>query len=327
MLEAALIPYGGESWEPEPLRICSVPKPAARRKISACTAPLHGAEHMHRLAPYLVEDWLNYHFLIGIDHFTFYDTDGSYEPYVRRFVEKGLVTYHPRWPAKLSTKLCLFAEAVDKSERRPMLTEPHALDACVWENRHVSEWVVVLHSFEEYLHSQYFAQYGNSRGNGAVTSALPDLMAAWGAQVKDAGQVVVFELFQEPMGGVRSAKPRSVLSTWTRKRGDQLHGKTGEEWVKAAHQHHRAFAWIVDPLNIVHTAVHVAQPRSDGQVIVAVPTDRLRVNHYIDLGVNSSRCLHELGGCEIRDDGIRWAEDAVIELRHRDPQRRTVGAT
>ena len=49
-------------------------------------------------------------------------------------------------------------------------------------------------------------------------------------------------------------------------------------------RHFRAFSWIVDPLNVVQSMVHSAQPRADGQAIMALHKDLLRVNHYLDLG-------------------------------------------
>ncbi|CAK0864079.1 unnamed protein product [Prorocentrum cordatum] len=187
-----------------------------------------------------------------------------------------------------------------------MLTEPQALDSCLWANRQVSDWVVVLHSFEEYLHSALFAD----------GTRLDALLRSWSARLAPR-RVALFELFQEPFGGPRAPSARSVLSSWTHKRGDLLKGKRGGEWLKAAGNHLKPFSFVADPLNVVHSAVHLAQPRGDGQGIVAMEDRVLRVNHYIDLGVNSSRCLHELGGCEVSDGSIAWAEDAVIARREK----------
>ena len=36
----------------------------------ACVLRLHHADRIHKLLPHAVEDWLNYHFAIGIEHFT-----------------------------------------------------------------------------------------------------------------------------------------------------------------------------------------------------------------------------------------------------------------
>ncbi|CAE8606132.1 unnamed protein product, partial [Polarella glacialis] len=87
---------------------------------------------------------------------------------------------------------------------------------------------------------------------------------------------------------------------WTQKRGLELAQFSGDEksYMEAHNNHFQPFAWIVDPLNVLQTAVHFAQARGDGHTVVVLPKHTLRMNHYVDFGSNMSRCLHELGGCE-----------------------------
>mmetsp|Transcript_172603 Transcript_172603/g.548050 ORF Transcript_172603/g.548050 Transcript_172603/m.548050 type:complete len:565 (-) Transcript_172603:149-1843(-) len=290
------------SWRPEPLRLCPRPAPERRKRrlLSACAGTLHNAERVHSIAPHAVEDWINYHLIVGIEHFTIFDIDGTYEPYLRSFVERGLVTYHPRFPAKVSPKLGLLAAGLrEPKEHRSMLMEPHALDVCVWENRQVSDWVVVVHSFEEYLHSPAMVA---ASGMFSMRTLLP----LWGREV---ARTAVFEVFQEPMGGLKDPGARTMLSAWTHKRGLEIEGLQQKERIEAAHAHFQPFAWIIDPLNVLQTAVHFAQARAQEQAIVVMPRETLRVNHYVDLGSNTSRCRDELGGCEVPDNSITWAED------------------
>ncbi|CAK9021085.1 unnamed protein product [Durusdinium trenchii] len=291
------------AWRPEPLRLCPRSRAVVRR-VSACSSPLHHADRIHKLLPHAVEDWLNYHFAIGIEHFTVFDTDGSYKRFVQPFVEQGLVTYHERFPYQVSPKLGLAAEAKELRKQRHMLLEPHALELCIWENRQVSDWVVVIHSFEEYLHSRILAE------------KLQDLpLGTWIQQwANEVPGTVVFELFQEPMGGPRRAG-RSIFTTWTQKRGVEMSRDPGLRGLEADSQHFQSFAWIVDPVNVLQTAVHLAQPRAHGQSIVSLHVDLLRVNHYLDLGRNASRCLEELGGCHVLDESLTWAEETVLERR------------
>jgi len=305
--DVTLIDDTVSGWRPEPLRVCMVPRPS-RRFLSACSATLHNAAYVHRLAPFAVEDWINYHLLIGVDHFTIFDTDGSYAPYLQHFIERGVVTYRARWPWLLSSKLGLLSSGVQASQRRPLITEPHALETCVWSNRHVSDWVTVLHSFEEYLHSPMLASTSATQGYGLGT-----LLRRLAVEMPG---LAVMELTQEPMGGPRATSPKSVLSTWLRRRGDLLGGKSGQEYLQAAALHGRPFGFIVDPLNVMQTAVHQAQARADGQTVVSVSAEILRVNHYVDLGSNASRCVKLVGGCEEMDDSILWAEQAVVNMRH-----------
>lgn len=325
-LDLALVPAPGSgSWSPEALRLCAVrpggpaaqpapwqpaPSQLPRLRLAACTAPLHHAERVHSLAPFAMEDWLNYHRLIGVEHFTVYDSDGSYAPYLARFVASGLVTYHGEWPQRLSPKVGL------ASGERPMLTEPQVLDHCVWSYRQVSRWVIVLHSFEEYLHSRDFGKAW--RTQGSVAPLLLRVMNQWASNAAPPGdprQVAMMELVQEPMGGPRVDGARSVLGTWVHGRGDVMSGSSGEQRRDLQSLHERAFAWIVDPVGVVHTAIHLAHPRANGAIIVSVPGSILRVNHYLDLGSNESRCLRELGGCDVKDRSILWAEDEVIRMR------------
>ncbi|CAK9099848.1 unnamed protein product [Durusdinium trenchii] len=229
----------------------------------------------------------------------------SYKRFVQPFVEQGLVTYHERFPYQVSPKLGLAAEAKElRKQRGHMLLEPHALELCIWENRQVSDWVVVIHSFEEYLHSRILAE------------KLQDLpLGTWIQQwANEVPGTVVFELFQEPMGGPRRAG-RSIFTTWTQKRGVEMSRDPGLRGLEADSQHFQSFAWIVDPVNVLQTAVHLAQPRAHGQSIVSLHVDLLRVNHYLDLGRNASRCLEELGGCHVLDESLTWAEETVLERR------------
>ncbi|CAE8653059.1 unnamed protein product [Polarella glacialis] len=319
----------GKGLQPEPLRLCPVRAPL-RRRISACTSLLHGADRMHNIMPFLVEDWINYHVMLGIEHFTVYDTDGSYEPYLATFVEHGRVTYHARWPGVLSTKLGLLSAGVKAEHLRPMLTEPQALDACVWHYRHVSDWVVGLHSFEEFLHSPLFSQEFQSQAEAATneardTKVLPRLLERWASQV--AGKVALFEVFQEVMGGPVSERSTSTLSAWTHKRNRSFEGERGRMGFVFNDAEARPFTWIVDPLNVIQTAIHMAKPRSPDLTVVTLPTDLLRVNHYVNLGSNSSRCSLEstcgvgetcdlaISACNVPDRSILWAEPHVIAMR------------
>eukprot|EP00929_Paragymnodinium_shiwhaense_P046144 TRINITY_DN23500_c0_g1_i1.p1 TRINITY_DN23500_c0_g1~~TRINITY_DN23500_c0_g1_i1.p1 ORF type:complete len:850 (+),score=128.94 TRINITY_DN23500_c0_g1_i1:100-2649(+) len=312
-LELELTSHSGEpvgtTWSPEPLRLCPVPRPR-QRFLSACTGTLHNADYIDSVMPYAIEDWLNYHFLIGIEHITVLDTDGSFAPYLEPFIKKGLVEYWPRFPEAISDKFGLLTAGVAKKDRRPVLLEPHALDVCLWSYRHVSDWVAVLHSFEEYLHSPSTVQ---RTGRFSLSTE----MRKWVSQVE---RPAVFELYQEPMGSsaVDDAWPqaRSTLSAWRKKRSLEISTDQNDLkiWQEAS-THYQAFAWIADPLNVLQTAVHFAQARADQQAVVCLSKEALRVNHYLDLGSNTTRCAKELGGCHVQDDSILWAEEAVVSLR------------
>eukprot|EP00927_Polykrikos_kofoidii_P044119 TRINITY_DN38178_c0_g1_i1.p1 TRINITY_DN38178_c0_g1~~TRINITY_DN38178_c0_g1_i1.p1 ORF type:complete len:897 (+),score=119.28 TRINITY_DN38178_c0_g1_i1:96-2786(+) len=318
VMEVSLSSPAKNGWSPEPFRICFRPQQKPIRKLSACTATLHGADYVHKVMPFAIEDWINYHQLIGVEHFTISDTDGSYEPYLRHFIEKGVVTYHSQFPSQVALKFGEFAAGMkNRRDRRPMLLEAQSFDFCVWENRHVSEWVVAIHSFEEFLHSPFLVEHF---GKVSLGPALDH----WGAVgVEGAPKVAIFEMFQEPMGGKKQRRSATALSAWTHKRGLEIRREAGTiEEMEKEQGHFQPFSWIVDPLNVQQTAVHFARARAEMQAVVVIPKEQLRLNHYVDFGSNSSRCLEELGGCDFRDESILWAEEEVVRMRRREVVRR-----
>ena len=66
----------------------------------------------------------------------------------------------------------------------------------------------------------------------------------WADETPD---TVVFELFQEPMGGPWSSGS-SIFTTWTQKRGVEMSSAPGLRGLEADSQHFQSFAWIVDPV-------------------------------------------------------------------------------
>eukprot|EP00928_Gymnodinium_smaydae_P019636 TRINITY_DN17542_c0_g1_i1.p1 TRINITY_DN17542_c0_g1~~TRINITY_DN17542_c0_g1_i1.p1 ORF type:complete len:769 (-),score=100.16 TRINITY_DN17542_c0_g1_i1:109-2145(-) len=314
-LSLRLTQHVRDGWNPDPFYFCPVPV-VSRRYISACSTTLHSAQRVHEKTPHALEDWINYHLLLGIEHFTIFDNDGSFEPYVQDFVERGIVSYKPFWPWSMSRKLGVLASNVTSGDLRPMIAEPHALDSCVWANRHVSDWVVVVHSFEEYLHSPSFSEIADKSWHDDrhfnADGPLRRLVQKWTSAQHD---VAAFQLFQQPMGGPRVLGARSVLSTWLRANGGSHGDRDQDRRADESHRWENPFAWLVDPLNVLQTAVHYAQPRADGQAIVTVPSNVLRVHHYVDLGSGRNRCEELRGGCDVFDDGLLWAEDAVLQLR------------
>eukprot|EP00929_Paragymnodinium_shiwhaense_P083231 TRINITY_DN44271_c0_g1_i2.p2 TRINITY_DN44271_c0_g1~~TRINITY_DN44271_c0_g1_i2.p2 ORF type:complete len:202 (+),score=43.37 TRINITY_DN44271_c0_g1_i2:264-869(+) len=197
------------------------------------------------------------------------------------------------------------------SALKPPLMEPQALDKCLFENRHVSEWVVPLNNFEHYFHSVQVV-----RAIGSFS--LRELLLQWLREQPEVEGPAVFEVHQEPLGqhpaqrgqGLdahlgEAAGPPPLISRLRYKR------KPFEDTVNTL-----PFAWIADPLNVVQTAVHLVQPRGHGQAVVRVHPEALRVNHYVDFGANTSRCSSLPGGpCEVEDVSITWAEHYILRMR------------
>ncbi|CAJ1389126.1 unnamed protein product [Effrenium voratum] len=292
---------GDSGWQPEPLRLC--PQPRLHRRITVCSSmPWFAAMRMHKIMPFVVEDWLNYHSIIGIDHFVIYDADGSYEPFLQKFIQQGRVTYHPKWPETLLPTFGTLADEVSQEYRRPVAVEPQCLDHCIWQQKHQSDWVLVLHNFEEYLSSPLFPEKLQKKKGSALLSLLED----WSDEAES--NIGVFDLFQEVMGGPKR-RGATTLSKWTRKR------PAAEPSLGRSENHQRSFSFIADPVQVLQSAVHIAQPKYASTVMSTVHAERLCVKHYVDLGSNKSRCEEEGYGCHEEDTSMLWAEPLVLAMR------------
>eukprot|EP00434_Breviolum_minutum_P038926 symbB.v1.2.034541.t1/scaffold4476.1/size41083/4 len=124
-------------------RLCLPQK--KRWRLAACTQPLHSFAKMEQLAPTLLKDFLDYHQLLGIEHFTIFDADGSLSGPLERYragdERKVEIEYVDHWPERLGA-----AHATGGSDWRPLLFEVEAENYCLWRYRGQADWAVVLHS-------------------------------------------------------------------------------------------------------------------------------------------------------------------------------------
>jgi hypothetical protein len=125
-----------------PIQVVPTPVggPAARRRVTICTQPLFNAAAVERKNPGLIRNWLWYHLeVLGVSHFQMYDLDGSFAPYVTEFSDK--MTYLPHWSNQVSS------EMMGKySHNCKYCSEMLAYDHCLFSNRGISDWVLVLHA-------------------------------------------------------------------------------------------------------------------------------------------------------------------------------------
>jgi len=70
--------------------ICKVRLP--KHKLTMCTNALHS------YSPGKIVEWLEYHFLLGVDHVYLFDRKGEYKKALQKYVDTGRITYIP-WPA------------------------------------------------------------------------------------------------------------------------------------------------------------------------------------------------------------------------------------
>eukprot|EP00435_Cladocopium_sp_Y103_P002749 s996_g1.t1 len=152
-------------WSLSGLRLCPfqplepvVPTPGPSRspyarKLVVCSEVLYGLKGTYKSA--LVRHWLEYHRLIGVDHFVIYDRDGSLEVdgVLQPYILNGYVTYFPRFSYFALSEQ---HDAVHAKLGLPSAAAPDAQAAshCLFMQRGLAEWVSFLHSPDEYLSNE-----------------------------------------------------------------------------------------------------------------------------------------------------------------------------
>lgn len=263
---------------------------APRHLVTVCTTILFNAD---RLSPTseisLLEQWLQYHELIGIDHFMVYDSDGSASATVGERVKRGSVSYFPRWPSQLSSKMAALSRSKDCTKCLSAQAEAH----CLWASRGVSKWVLSLHSFDAYLALGQGLQYPID-----MTSVLE----SFEAQRTRIGTVAVPMLdFGGPphntswlLGRFRQRWPQPISIVAESQRGNPR----AESWLNTMG------STLRNPNEVVGVLDHWSRSRP-GAVDIEAPHQLMRVNHYVDLF--GPRCASHFLHCDTYDDGLMWA--------------------
>ncbi|CAE7545839.1 unnamed protein product, partial [Symbiodinium pilosum] len=221
-------------------------KETQKYKFAVCPQPLYRLEN-HRD---MLEEWLDYHRDMGVEHWTIYDLDGSGAPALSRRAD---VEFHPNLPNILGSP-----RLAEGNWWNPICLEALALTQCFWRYRGRASLVFNMHSFDEFLVSAKHRQGGlkrwmsvNSMDNLATVVRLPAVN--YGGSVTEPDTPLVWR-FRRHTGRlywhIVGANPDHVLSVNTTN------------------------AWPEPP----HKQLQFFQP------------DVLRVNHYIDaLGARDQR--------------------------------------
>jgi len=266
-------------------RLCLPQK--KRWRLAACTQPLHSFAKMEQLAPTLLKDFLDYHQLLGIEHFTIFDADGSLSGPLERYragdEKKVEIEYVDHWPKRLGA-----AHATGGSDWRPLLFEVEAENYCLWRYRGQADWAVVLHSPDEFLHV-----VGMERPR-----ALHRFLDPLEAQRPSISHV---ELRQILFGG--------EVEDATSLPGRFRYREEGSEAIMAV-----AHTAIVNVENVAQAGVHPARPRPSLpsepalRIIHADPMKDIRINHYVN-ALGQQRCGAKL--CKVLDESALWAEEML----------------
>eukprot|EP00439_Symbiodinium_sp_Y106_P013641 s252_g1.t4 len=292
------------AWTPPPLRLCSAMRPKWR--LTACTQPLHTFEKMEALAPNLLAEFLDYHFLLGIEHITVFDADGSVEESLRRYEAKnpgrGQIDYVSHWPLRFGA-----AHAPRGSENwRPLLFEVEAENHCLWRYRGRADWAVVLHSPDEFLHVVH------DPGEGSLSRFLTRLeehrsalshvevrQVLFGGAPQDAISMPGRFLYREEGSGAAETASHTIIANVD---------NFAQAGVHTARQSHNSQAPLrivaADPQKVWASTPRLSKP-SDHNIF---RLQELRVNHYVN-ALDRERCGAKY--CASFDDSALWAEAAL----------------
>lgn len=134
-------------------RLCRATTPSTKHTVSICTQPLFSPpnspqadhqEHANAGSPRarfraLVWQWLEYNFMIGVDHVYLYDRDGSFGELVHLFGEHRITRI--LWPP------------FNKQFAHPPMwyDQQLAQNACLMRHRSASEWLLFVDP-DEFVH-------------------------------------------------------------------------------------------------------------------------------------------------------------------------------
>eukprot|EP00928_Gymnodinium_smaydae_P000040 TRINITY_DN1001_c0_g1_i1.p1 TRINITY_DN1001_c0_g1~~TRINITY_DN1001_c0_g1_i1.p1 ORF type:complete len:886 (+),score=185.37 TRINITY_DN1001_c0_g1_i1:99-2660(+) len=269
-------------------------KPRAPR-IAACTQPLHGFNRLGARGQELLDEFLEYHLMLGVEHFTIFDSDGSFEEPLRERVRQGVVEYVPRWPERFAGTGSVEANV---SGERPILLEVEAENFCVWRYRGRADWVAVLHSPDEFLFVPGDMESADPAASAAAASegALRRFLSVLHGSSASARlpQVSHVEVRQALFGGNEEAATSESVTLPAR----FLHRAKDEE-LRATVPH----TYIANVRHFAQGGVHPGRGRPEGTlgeqeppvVVEADPVHELRINHYID-ALGTKRCGPALCG-------------------------------
>eukprot|EP00434_Breviolum_minutum_P039620 symbB.v1.2.035189.t1/scaffold4666.1/size36743/3 len=137
-----------------PFKLCSFQRPK-ERGILGCLKPALGAGQFSQL----LDDWLRYHRLMGVDHFMLYDVDGSIEPLLSggtfsTLLQQGRLTYVPRFSGHMGPRIENLTAELWRRGLGQICVQPRHVNHCLALSRSAGfEWFLYLRGMDKYLHS------------------------------------------------------------------------------------------------------------------------------------------------------------------------------
>ncbi|CAJ1403405.1 unnamed protein product [Effrenium voratum] len=279
------------------------PASSYARKLTVCSEVLYGLSGPYKSL--MVKHWLEYHRLLGVDHFVLYDRDGSLQGdgILDPYILNGYVTYFPRFSLYALSE---HHDLIHAGDGWPSAAAPDAQAAshCLFMQRGLSEWVSFLHSPDEYL--------SNSQGLRHVESILGPLRPkrAQGLAAVDV-TAIYFTRSQhrKPQGPVR--KSPWLFGRYVYRASEPLHLK---DWGSpVAGFLNRFGSPLVNPERVGDlVSAHYPRPSAGSLYLDDVPMDFVRANHYGE--AFHVRQIIEEHDTPVKDESILWAEEAMASL-------------
>ena len=137
------------------LKICPYQRPQRQDSIAFCVRPVFGAAKISQL----LQDWLTYHRMMGLEHVFLYDLDGSLEPLLANgmpseLLQEGRLTYVRNFSHRMGVRVHGLNKDFWRKDLSNICLETQQANHCLALARSAGfEWFVFLRGLDKFLHS------------------------------------------------------------------------------------------------------------------------------------------------------------------------------
>eukprot|EP00435_Cladocopium_sp_Y103_P040550 s2454_g11.t1 len=142
--------------KPIQLKVCPYQRPKTRQNIAFCVRPVFGAVKISQL----LDDWLIYHRMMGLEHVFLYDLDGSLEPLLLKGApaalhQNGRLTYIGNFSHRMGVRVHGLNQDFWRRDLSNICLETQQANHCLALARSAGfEWFVFLRGLDKFLHSE-----------------------------------------------------------------------------------------------------------------------------------------------------------------------------
>jgi len=251
-----------------------------------------------------IGQWIEYHRLVGIDHFRLYDVDGSMAGVIADFINEGLVGYVADWRDALNSAMGVAAR-IGRGNPGLLHGEFGTTNVfesvqklhCMYSMRGRATWVINLNSYDEYLAS--------SGGPFDVRTELKRFLAQHDS-------IAMINLPWMSFGGALQKDTSYAIEAYSLRGSPPDTAPTygGHPGPDVQYLNSLEGSQVVNPDNVLAQHAEMTRGRPGSLHLEGNVDAFLRIQHYVDL--HSERCEN----CFVRDDSALWA---LHVLRQRVP--------